>query len=110
YDTVRYLEPEKLPNVPRDDRHLPDLLFGVYDDLVIFDHVQKTVLVVANAHTGGTNDRRSYREIYDAAVARIGSIIAALQEPIAFELASIDLTREVRPHYTPNTTKEQYEQ
>ena len=39
YDTVRYLEPEKLPNVPRDDRGLPDMLFGIYDEVVIFDHV-----------------------------------------------------------------------
>src|SRR4051812_4428450 len=32
YDTVRYLEPEKLPfaAAPRDDRHLPDMHFGLY--------------------------------------------------------------------------------
>lgn len=110
YDTVRYLEPEKLPNTPRDDRHLPDLLFGIYDDLVIFDHVQKTILIVANAHAGGAGDRRTYKEIYADAVARIDGIIAALNQPIAFEMAAVDLTKEVRPSFTANTTKEQYEQ
>jgi anthranilate synthase component 1 len=109
YDTIRYLEPEKLPNSPKDDRHLPDLLFGIYDDLVIFDHVQKTVLVVANAHIR-PDDNRSLKDIYAEAIARIDAIIRTLQEPFAFELASVDLTREVRPAYTPNTTKEQYEQ
>jgi len=84
YDTVRYLEPEKLPNVPKDDRILPDLLFGIYDDLVIFDHVQKTVLVVANAHVGKAGDNRTYRDIYNGAVARINAVIHALSQPIAF--------------------------
>jgi len=26
-----------------DDRHIPDLLFGLYNELVIFDHVDKTI-------------------------------------------------------------------
>jgi anthranilate synthase component 1 len=108
YDTVRYLEPEKLTAVPRDDRGLPDLLFGIYDEVVVFDHVQKTVLVVANAHVR-PDDRRTYKEIYGEAVARIDAIIKALQEPIAFELSSIDLAREVRPAYTSNMTREEYE-
>jgi anthranilate synthase component 1 len=113
YDSVRYLEPEKLTQVPRDDRGLPDLLFGIYDEVVVFDHVQKTVLVVANAHVGegggGGGGRRTYKEIYAEALARIESIIKALQEPVAFELTSVDLSREVRPAYTANMTKEQYE-
>src|SRR6185503_14018227 len=52
YDTIRYYEGEKLPHPPKDDRHLPDLLFGLYDELVIFDHVDKTIKVVANARVG----------------------------------------------------------
>jgi len=108
YDTVRYLEPEKLGNVPKDDRRLPDLLFGIYDELVIFDHVQKTVLIVANAHIS-QGEKRTYKEIYADAVARIDQIIATLQEPMHFQLTSVDLSREVRPQYTANTSKEQYE-
>ncbi len=38
---------------PRDDRRLPDLLFGLYNELVIFDHVDKTIKVVANARWPG---------------------------------------------------------
>ena len=56
--------------MPKDDRKLPDLQFGLYDDLVIFDHVQKTVLVVANTHIR-PHDKRSYKEIYGEAVGRI---------------------------------------
>ncbi|MEM7681696.1 MAG: anthranilate synthase component I [Planctomycetota bacterium] len=49
YDTVRYLEPEKLAEPPDDDRGLPDLHFQLYRDLVVFDHAQKTALVVSHA-------------------------------------------------------------
>src|SRR4029079_8476534 len=59
YDTVRYVE--KLPNAPPDDRGVPDLSFGFHDRMVIFDHVAKTVLVVAHALLGdrgsGIGDR-----------------------------------------------------
>jgi anthranilate synthase component 1 len=123
YDTVRYLEPEKLTNTPNDDRHLPDLLFGLYDDLVIFDHVQKTVLILANAHVPQAPQNRTrsvsegtqtpaactYRDIYNDAITRIDSSVQALQTPVAFDLPAIDLARESRPHYTANMTKDQYE-
>ena len=110
YDTVRYLEPEKLTGVPSDDRKLPDLLFGIYDDLVIFDHVQKTVLVLANAHVpAGATKSAELRGIYESAVVRIESLIRTLHEPMAFELASVDLAREARPSYSSNMSQKDYE-
>ena len=118
YDTVRYLEPEKLAGGPQDDRHLPDLIFGIYDDLVIFDHVQKTILVVANAHvpTNGAAhgkapaSRESLRAIYDDAVGRIDSIISTLQQPLAFTLGAINLANEARPPFTSNYTRSGFEE
>ncbi len=50
YDAVRYTE--HLPNAPPDDRGLPDLSFAFYDRMVLFDHIRKTILVVAQAHLG----------------------------------------------------------
>lgn len=46
YDTVRYVEARKLPfsNAPTDDRNLPDIHLGLYDDVFIFDHVDKVQL------------------------------------------------------------------
>lgn len=45
YDSVRWLEPGKLPfeSAPEDDRDLPDLCFGLYEEVVAFDHVAKTI-------------------------------------------------------------------
>ncbi|MEM9296278.1 MAG: anthranilate synthase component I [Planctomycetota bacterium] len=56
YDTVRYLEPDKLQSPPPDDRDLPDLHFQLYRDLVVFDHAQKTVLVVSHAEVDALRD------------------------------------------------------
>ena len=50
YDAVRYTE--KLPDVPPDDRGIPDLSFAFYDRMLLFDHIRKTVLAVAPAHLG----------------------------------------------------------
>ena len=39
YDTVRYFE--RLPNAPPDDRHVPDMAFAFYDQMVVFDNVSQ---------------------------------------------------------------------
>lgn len=43
YDTVRYVEKKKLPfsSAPTDDRNLADIHLGLYDDVIVFDHVEK---------------------------------------------------------------------
>src|SRR5262249_53115267 len=58
YDTVRYVE--NLPNPPVDDRQLPDLCFAFYDRMVIFDHINKTIAVVAHAHVDPKDPASSY--------------------------------------------------
>ncbi len=49
YDVIRYTE--NLPNVPQDDRGLPDLCFALFDSMIVFDHIRKVTLVVALADT-----------------------------------------------------------
>ncbi|MBI3409874.1 MAG: anthranilate synthase component I [Planctomycetes bacterium] len=60
YDTVRYVE--TLTSPPVDDRKLPDLCFALYDRMVLFDHINKTIAVVAHAHVDGNDPRRSYHD------------------------------------------------
>src|SRR5437868_4820135 len=70
YDTIRYYEGEKLPNPPRDDRKLPDLQFGLYGELVVFDHVDKTIKVIANAEVS-----RGAEAAYRDACRRVDEIV-----------------------------------
>ncbi len=47
--TTRSATSSSLPNAPPDDRQLPDLAFAFYDQMVVFDNVNKTIVVVAMA-------------------------------------------------------------
>jgi anthranilate synthase component 1 len=91
YDTVRYVE--RLPHPPEDDRGLPDLFFALYDRMVIFDHVNKTVLAVAHAHVSdqGADD---LRRAYDAACGKVDRLVERLQQGYAgLQLTDIDADR-----------------
>lgn len=72
YDTVRYAEPEKLDpaNAPPDDRGLPDLHFGLYDGVIVFDHVDRLVHVVQLAFVGPDDDAGA---VYDAAIEKLNA-------------------------------------
>ena len=47
YDAVRYVE--NLPNAPEDDRGLADMSFAFYDRMLVFDHITKTITIIALA-------------------------------------------------------------
>ncbi len=67
---------EKLGVPPADDRDLPVVQFGVYDRMVIFDHVRKLVHVVVHAPVGdGVDLDDSYRD----ACARIEAVVNQLR-------------------------------
>ncbi|MCA9128347.1 MAG: anthranilate synthase component I [Planctomycetales bacterium] len=76
YDVVRYVE--DLPNAPNDDRGLPDLDFSLFDDLVIFDHVTKSLFVVAHIHCG---EFKSTKEAYENGTHRLAELATKLQRP-----------------------------
>src|SRR4051812_15141341 len=90
YDTIRYYEGEKLTAPPPDDRRLPDVMFGFYGELVIFDHLDKTIKIVANAEIPVDATPADLPSEYRDACARIDAIIARLQRPIAGETGEID--------------------
>jgi anthranilate synthase component 1 len=77
YDTVRYVE--RLPNPPADDRQLPDLCFALYDRMVIFDHISKTLAAVAHAHI----EPNDLAACYQAACRRVDQLVERLQGAVA---------------------------
>jgi anthranilate synthase component 1 len=78
YDTVRYLEGEKLPSPPRDDRHLPDLQMGLYRQIVAFDHVQKTVLAIVHVAPWQFD---SLQAAYEAGRAELDDLVQRITTP-----------------------------
>jgi anthranilate synthase component 1 len=115
YDVVRYYEGEKLDRPPKDDRALPDAQFGFYGEMVIFDHLDKTIKVVANAEVGqgheGTEPRRheGVESAYRDACSRIDAIVARLQRPVAGEQGEIDVSGPVALAFQSNMSREQFE-
>ena len=105
YDTIRYSE--NLPNAPQDDRQLPDLSFALYDRMVIFDHIRKTVLAVAHA------DLRQFgsaRAAFDATVGRIDEVCAQLRSTgNELSLTDIELGGAPQLAYDSNFTREGFE-
>jgi anthranilate synthase component 1 len=104
YDAIRYFE--NLPNSPPDDRHLPDLCFGFYDQMVLFDHITKVVIVIVLAHLDGSEPKAAYEK----AARRIDELVDRLSKPIeAPALADIDTSGEVQLKYESNFTPEGFE-
>jgi anthranilate synthase component 1 len=77
YDTVRLIE--KLPNPPPDALGIPDAILMRPTLIVIFDAVKDDMTVVTPVRP-----RRGWtaRQAYDTAAARLGSVVAALAEPV----------------------------
>ncbi|HEX3314950.1 MAG TPA: anthranilate synthase component I [Gemmataceae bacterium] len=100
YDTVRYVE--KLPNPPADDRGVPDLSFAFYDRMVIFDHINKTIAVVAHAHVDPADPEASYAD----ACRRIDELVRQLSEnpatpPLVDIMAGGKVERQMASNFTP---------
>ncbi len=110
YDLIRYYEPDKLAEGPRDDRNLPDLLFGLYRELVIFDHVDKTVKVVANVEVGsGQWAVGSAEGAYADGCRRVDALVEQLQKLSAGTVGEIDPRAPLALDYESNLSREQYE-
>ena len=104
YDVVRYTE--HLPDVPEDDRELPDLCFSLYDSMVVFDHISKTVLAVALADTQGT----PLQEARDDAERRLQKLCHRLShDPGGIPLNDIDLTVEPEIASVSNFSQPEFE-
>ncbi len=104
YDTVRYVE--HLPNAPHDDRQLPDLVFSIYDLMVIFDHIQKTVLVVAHVPVYGKVSLADY----ESACERINLLVEKLSQPDQLAIADVKPLGPVSEGYTSNFSQAGFEE
>ena len=71
YDMVRFVE--ELPDDTEDELQLPDCFFMIAETILIFDHVNHQIKVVANAHIDGDVDAA-----YADAVVKIEALVEKL--------------------------------
>jgi anthranilate synthase component 1 len=74
YDMVRHFE--RLPECSQDELGLPECVFVFTDTMIIFDHVQHKMKIVANTFVDGPAEMA-----YEQATAKIDSIVAPLAPP-----------------------------
>lgn len=106
YDTVRYVE--NLPSPPNDDRELPDLSFAFYDQMIVFDNVQKTMTVIVLAKTDSSKEKSL--DAYEAAKKEIDSIVTCLSKPDPSQACTdIDPSADVQLDLNSNFDQPSYE-
>ena len=107
YDAIRYAE--HLPNIPNDDLGLPDIYFALYDRLVVFDHVSKSIDIVALAKTT-TKSAEAILTAYESAKQRVDETIDKLNHncgwPPLNDIGS--LKPSTNPHVTANRSRQNF--
>lgn len=81
YDVVR--EIEHLPDVPLDDRDLPDATISIIGSLAAFDHWRQRVYMLESVPVAHLSAEEA-GIAYDAAVERVHTAVADLARPLAY--------------------------
>lgn len=107
YDMVRFFEPT-LPEPPKDELGLPDMVFMITDTVLIFDHRHRKISVVANVHT---DEHASLEAAYAWAGGQIEGVIEKLSRPLAVRQLQVlsPVAGDQVPVPRGNTTREEYE-
>ncbi len=99
YDLVRTVEPLGEPNP--DPLHVPDLALMLTDALVVFDHLQRTITVVAHPDDDAETAR--------AKIAEVRAALAAPLPPAATDQPRGRVSERGGVGFTSNMTREQFE-
>ncbi|MCE0498550.1 MAG: anthranilate synthase component I [Methylacidiphilales bacterium] len=103
FEVVTQFEPT-VPRAKKDDLGVPDAYFFITDTLLIFDHLERKIKIVANAHV---TDPTHADRIYDEAVAKIEELEARLERPVRTRL--LPATGDVSPlEPSINMTRDEY--
>jgi len=102
YDVVRFVE--RLPNCPADDRGLPDIFYMFFDEIVIFDHLNKTIRVVCSQRTNGLAPRAAYEQ----ATEKIDRLIEKLRVPLSPVSDDIEPAGRITLDYESNFRRDDY--
>jgi anthranilate synthase component 1 len=81
YDVIR--EVERLPNVPHDDRHVPDAVMSIIGSLAAFDHWRQRVTLIESVPVLDLDDAAIDRA-YDTAIVSIERAVANLGRPLPY--------------------------
>jgi anthranilate synthase component 1 len=82
YEAVTYFE-KSVPRAKKDDLQLPDAYFVITDTLLIFDHIERRIKVLANAFVESSPEKA-----YEEACEKIEELLRRLQRPVNHKILS----------------------
>ncbi len=102
YDVIRQIE--SLPHPPARSLGLPEIYFGIYRTMVVFDHVNKTVKVVSHADCREEEPCAAY----EAACRRVDAVVERLTAPAGLPVDEAPVIPPEEPSFSSNFEKEEY--
>src|SRR5213595_219203 len=103
YEAIGFFEP-KVPAAREDDLQLPEMLFMLTGNVLIFDHQLRSLKIVVSAFLDGGSPEKAYAR----AVESVESIMQQLAEPI--DLPLLPITKdEKQPPPRSNFRREEFE-
>src|SRR5438874_7672861 len=102
YEAIRFFEPKVLP-AREDDLQLPEMLFMLTGNVLIFDHRLRSLKIVVNAFLDGGSAEKAYAR----AVESVESIMQQLAEPVDLPLVPIAVNEKQAPR--SNFYREEFE-
>lgn len=110
YDLMRPLESETAQSNPVDDRGLPEVSFGLYDDLIVFDHTDHTLRVISNATIDHSKvvSNDGLKSVYENACRRIDLLVQRMNQPSMLSMTEIDFASPGTVTPVANLTREQF--
>jgi anthranilate synthase component I len=103
YEAIRFFEP-KVPAAREDDLQLPEMLFMLTGNVLIFDHRLRSLKIVVNAFLNGGSAEKAYAR----AVESVRSITQELAVPIDLPLVPIAQDDEQPPPQS-NLRRQEFE-
>ncbi len=105
YEAVRSFEP-RVPAAAGPGRDFPDANFLLVDQLLVFDHLERTIKAVAHVHLDGTTP---LEDAYAAAASKVDTMIELLRLPTPdLPRGGVPVDTPVEDRCQPNTTPERY--
>ncbi len=102
YDVVRFCE--RIPDKNPDSWGLPEVYLMLADQMIVFDHAQHKIRVVANAFIEGVSPAEAYQE----AVEKVKKLILLLRKPL--KSTTVRARRAMPlPKWRSNVTRKEFE-
>ncbi|MGE3309503.1 MAG: anthranilate synthase component I [Limisphaerales bacterium] len=104
YEFIHDVEPV-VPRPPVDELGTPTLYFLIADQVLVFDRVTQTLMIIVNASLDGASNPD---EAYDDALSEIERLVSLLEQPIQGRPVSVRTDAPELP-FVSNQTQDQFE-